>query len=212
MVFACPQVFSLVFFLSGEGDTRGDPGSVWIHLRFEAWAGEVLCWWQWHGDKCSSVFCSLHYLHFKTTFNEKVPLSKSSVRGQTITCGNSIFWAVLSSGSSSAVSSLKRSVTPLVALPGLLSGDSFLCLMAWRQSKSSLADSCSSEKNWGVAMISASFCCIFLVKDLKAVLASRAWRCWILLCLGLKSCKTMKRVVSAVLVCHSYGGWWAQFS
>lgn len=37
---------------------------------------------------------------------------------------------VLSSGSSSAVSSLKRSVTPVVALPGLLSGDSFLCLMA----------------------------------------------------------------------------------
>lgn len=42
---------------------------------------------------CSSVFCGIHYLHFKTAFNEKVSLSKSSVRGQTITCGNSIFWA-----------------------------------------------------------------------------------------------------------------------
>lgn len=79
---------------------------------------------------------------------------------------------MLWSGSSSAVSSLKRSVTPVVASPGLLSSDSFLCLMAWRQSKSSLADSCSSEKNWGVVIISASFCCTFLVKDLKAVLAS----------------------------------------
>lgn len=55
--------------------------------------GEMLCWWWWHGDKCCSAFCSLHYLHFKTAFNEKVPLSKSSVRGQSITCGSSIFWA-----------------------------------------------------------------------------------------------------------------------
>lgn len=119
---------------------------------------------------------------------------------------------VLSCGSSSAVSSLNRSVGPVVAYPGLLSGDSFLCLMAWMQSGSSLADSCSGEKNWGVVMVSASFCCTFLVKDLKAVLASGAWSCWILLRLGLKSCKTMKRAGSAVLVCNSYSGWWAQLS
>lgn len=44
-------------------------------------------------DKYCSVFCGLHYLCFKTAFNEKVPLSKSNVKGQTISCGNNIFWA-----------------------------------------------------------------------------------------------------------------------
>lgn len=84
MVFACPRTSSLVFFLSGEGGTRGDPGSVQVHFRFAAWVRDMLCWWRWHGDRCCSAFCSLHYLRFKTAFN---------VRGQTITCGSSIFWA-----------------------------------------------------------------------------------------------------------------------
>lgn len=113
---------------------------------------------------------------------------------------------MLPNGSSPAVSSLERSVPPVAASPGLLSGDSFPCLIGWMQSGSSLADSCSSEKNWEVVMVPVCYHCTVLVKDLKAVVASGEQSCWILLCMGLKCCNTMKG--SAVMACNLYCLWW----
>lgn len=146
-----------------------------MHFWFEAWVGEMFCWWQWHGGKCCPAFCKPHALRSKAMLSVGGSTSLRAIQEAKLLPVGIIFAGpMLPSSRSSAVSCLDRSVSPVAAFPGLLCGDSFQCLMGWTQSGSSLADSCSSEKNWGVVLISACFCYTVLVKDLKAVVASGA--------------------------------------